>query len=188
MQNKFKFKGKEYEYLDMSPNQTRVNERRVELPLGQEFIEEVRDGVVLEVGNVLAHYKDVNYYNHDVLDLYEKVPWCPDIINKDILTWKPSKKYDAVISISTLEHTGNPLKAIERILSWKPKRVFITLPVGVDGVEKVIAEHPEKISFMRRINEDNQWEEISHEKIASLFPIEYNKPFPFANAIVIFRI
>jgi hypothetical protein len=52
------------------------------------------------VGNVLSHYFSVN---HDVVDKYEKAE---GVINRDIIDFHPSKEYDLIISISTLEHVG----------------------------------------------------------------------------------
>ena len=42
-------------------------------------------------------------FEHDIVDKYEKKK---GIINQDIVDYKPDKKYDLIISISTLEHVG----------------------------------------------------------------------------------
>lgn len=55
---------------------------------------------ILEVGNVLSHYFPVN---HDIVDKYEKAD---GVINQDVIDFYPSKRYDLIISISTLEHVG----------------------------------------------------------------------------------
>lgn len=177
----FKFENKEYEYIDMSPNQTRVNERRVELPLAIDDCERFKGERILEIGNVLYHYKPRHYYNHDVLDLYEKIPGLP-IINEDVLTWKPEKPYDYVVSVSTLEHTGNPLLAVQNILGYT-KHCFITIPFGYHRVEEVFNAFPD-LKFMRRLNKENDWVEATREEVKDT---KYNTPLPFANAIMIIK-
>jgi hypothetical protein len=178
----FKFNGKEYQYLDMSPNDTRLNERRVEVALGLDFLEKTRGQVVLEVGNVMRHYVDKGFYTHDILDLEETNPNFPEIMNQDILSWKPNKRYDTTLSISTLEHTGNPLKAVNNILSYS-KHCFITMPLGVDGVLDVAEAYPDNVKFMKRINDkENEWVETTKEDVKNT---KYNEPFYCANAIMI---
>lgn len=179
----FKFNGKEYEYVDMKPNQTRVNERRMEIALGFEFLEEHKGKKILEVGNVCNHYKPRKYYTHDVLDLYEKVPWL-DIMNEDILSWEPKIQYDAVLSISTLEHTDDPTLAINRVLGMAP-HVLITVPYGYGNgwIEKL--NLPKEYCFyMHRISEDNDWEQTTKEIVSGT---KYGKPYPFANAILVIK-
>ena len=55
---------------------------------------------ILEVGNVLSHYFRVH---HDVIDKYEKTN---GVINIDAVDFDPPKRYDLIVTISTLEHVG----------------------------------------------------------------------------------
>ena len=98
-----------------------TNERAIEVPIILELLKEYKGKNVLEVGNVMHLYCKRSSKTH-VLDKYESGK---DVINKDIINFKPSKKYNAVISISTLEHVGwdetphkpeNFQKAIKNIL------------------------------------------------------------------------
>ena len=166
----------------MEPNQTRINERRVEVALGYDYLEQMKDKKVLEVGNVMRHYKDKGYYTHDIVDLNETNPNFPEIMNENILIWKPNKRYDATLSISTLEHTEDPLLAVNNILSYSD-HCFITIPFGYDRGNEVFEAFPDLL-FMRRINEDNEWREATREEVKET---EYNKPFRFANAIMILK-
>jgi len=61
----FKFQGRHYGYFCHRYNYTWRNERAIEVPIIWKMVEENREGRVLEVGNVLAHYFPVR---HDVLD------------------------------------------------------------------------------------------------------------------------
>lgn len=166
----------------MSPNQTRVNERRCELPMGLDFLELNKGKRILEVGNVSFHYKPRGYYKHDVVDLYEKVPGWP-VMNEDILTWKPQGRYDATLSISTLEHTDDPLLAVNNILSYSD-HVFITIPFGYQRSNDVFEAFPDLL-FMKRINlAENEWREATREEVKGT---KYNTPFPYANAFMILK-
>ena len=50
----FKFEGKEFEYFHHEHNRTRINERAVELPLVEYFLNEYPDCV--EIGAVSPYY------------------------------------------------------------------------------------------------------------------------------------
>jgi len=159
----------------MAYNNTKMNERRIELPIAFDFVDNT-DGNIIEVGNVLRHYKED--YNHDVLDLDEESYFT---IKKDILKWKPRKKYSACVSISTIEHTQNPLLAVQRILTFAPK-VLITFPIGYkDFNADEILDKFENLYFMKRINKPNEWIETTKEEARKL---EY-VPDRWANAIAI---
>jgi len=183
MKDTFQFQDTFYQYVDASPNQTRVNERRAELPLALDYLDSFKGKSVLEVGNVLRHYIPKGQCTHDVVDLYEKNPNFPEIINEDILTWTPEKKYDTVISVSTVEHTDNPLLAVQRICSMAP-HVFITIPFGYAKVNEIFDAYPQ-LAFIKRVNQDNDWREATREEVKDT---QYNTPFQFANAIMILKI
>lgn len=172
---KFTFRNKEYEYFDHPGNQTAVNERRVELPIAFEFIEKYKD--VLEIGNVTRHYH--REWKHDVVDLNENPTW--PIWNKDVLTFEPPRKYLATLSISTVEHTVNPVLAVERIIKFAPK-YLITMPIGYSSNNGVLnLDYP--MYFMIRKNKENEWEQMFDKN--SFREIKYGKPFPYANGVVI---
>lgn len=174
----FKFNEQEYEYIDMVPNQTRLNERRVELPLAMEFLDWFEDQEILEVGNVTYHYTEIH---HDVLDLNEKVRNYP-IINEDILTWEPKRDYDAILSISTLEHTNDPLKAVKKILNMAD-HVLITIPLGYLKTDEIF-DSGIKMNFLKRVSKDNEWVQAERSEVIDA---KYNQPFPFANAIMVIK-
>lgn len=128
----FIFKGKSYQYFNHKYNNTWTNDRAVEIPLSFEAIKTHKK--ILEVGNVLSHYKK---FKHDTVDLYEKAK---GVINEDIRTFKTDKKYDLIISISTFEHIDETegygekgiLDAFENIrnLLTPNGTFFITFPIG----------------------------------------------------------
>lgn len=96
----FLFQGRKYPYFYHLYNSTVASERVVEIPIVHQIWEEYRGKKILEVGNVLSHYFPTK---HDVLDKYEKGP---GVINEDVATFKTNKKYDLILSISTMEHVG----------------------------------------------------------------------------------
>src|SRR3990172_4116095 len=96
----FVFRDKTYHYFYHTYNPTWRNERCVETPIIWSIVKRSKEANILEVGNVLSHYFDTN---HDVLDKYERAP---GVINEDVVEFKSNKRYDLIVSISTLEHVG----------------------------------------------------------------------------------
>jgi SAM-dependent methyltransferase len=94
----FNFGGKTYRYFYHPYNHTWVNERAVEIPIVRESV--LQNRTVLEIGNVLKHYYP---FEHDVVDKYENGR---GIVNQDVVDFSLGKKYDLIISISTMEHVG----------------------------------------------------------------------------------
>lgn len=148
-------------------------------------------GEILELGNVLSNIFPVN---HDILDKYDNNP---GIINEDVVDFKPTKKYQLIVSISTLEHVGwdetpkEPEKvslAIENLESWLTEdgMLIFSVPLGynsyLDNLIKKNKIHLTNKFFLSRISKDNEWEQTSWSKVKD---IKYNESYNFANAIMI---
>ena len=102
----FNFQNQKLLYENCFYNTSFINERSVEIPIIKSLIEEVIDNNkisnTLEIGNVLSYYK--TDLTRDIVDKYEVAA---NVLNEDIEFYRPKKKYDLIISISTLEHVGN---------------------------------------------------------------------------------
>lgn len=189
---KFIFQGKRYRYFYHLYNTTWENERSVEIPIVRDFVKKHQSNEILEVGNVLSFYFQVR---HDVIDKYEKAT---GIINEDVIDFRPSKKYELIIGISTLEHVGTGqygketeprdiLAAIENLKNCLTPsgKIIVTMPVGENPVlDKLLEE--KKISFthqygLKRIG-SNKWIEAEWKEIMGT---KYNYPYIRANAVVI---
>ena len=98
----FVFKGKRFKVYRSLKNPLTPwrGEREAELPIFKDYIDNYKSKAILEVGNVLMHYYATN---HDVVDKYEVDK---GVINEDVIDFKPNKKYDLIVSISTIEHIG----------------------------------------------------------------------------------
>ena len=146
---------------------------------------------ILEVGNVLSHYFLVR---HDIIDKYEKAK---NVINKDITEYNPEKKYDLIISVSTLEHIGweeKPKKpekyeiAINHLKKMLVKggKLIVTLPVGynsfIDNKLKIRKLGFDKTYFMERYSKYNEWRQSGWKRAKEM---KFNSPFRYANTIVI---
>lgn len=115
----------------------------------------------------------------------------------------PRKKYDLIISISTLEHVGwdeNPsdhrvlhepekiIRAIDNVkgLLNLNGKIVVTLPLGYNPyLDKLLKSG--KIKFdsrfcMKRISKDNRWIETGWKDVEDS---KFNSPFPYANGLVI---
>ena len=135
LNREFIFNGKKYRYFYHPYNTTWKNERKVEIPIIYELLEQNQGKRILEVGRVLPHYFSVS---HDVLDKYEKGK---NVINEDVVDFTPPGKYDLIVSISTLEHIGwneapkEPEKAAKAIENLKRclnpgGKIVFTVPIG----------------------------------------------------------
>jgi|SRR5665213_772405 len=184
----FEFSGKTY-HCHFRPYSL-DNERAAEIALAEDFLKGQR-GEILEVGNVLSHYLN---FQHDVVDKYEQAP---GVINEDIVTYAPGKKYDCIMSVSTLEHVGwdeqprDPQKIIQAIQHLKTllkdgAALFVTMPLGynphVDEMIRTRQTGFPEAGYLLRISADNGWREASWEEVQTA---KYATPFPCANALFV---
>jgi len=182
-----------YPYFLHPYNRTWNNERAVEIPIVLEHLRKVEPQGVLEVGNVLSHYYDVQ---HTVVDKWEKGDGVR-VINEDILDYKPNRTFDFIVSISTVEHIGWDEKpqCPERVLEAFPKlqsllrpqgKALLTIPIGYNRfLDKCLHEKQVPFSeafFMIRKNAANEWAECD---AATALEQEYARPFPAANALAV---
>jgi hypothetical protein len=131
----FTFMGKSYRYFEQPYNITWTNERAIEIPIIWELVRKYPPKKVLEIGNVLSHYFPID---HIVVDKYETGK---DIIKEDVVDINFERKFDCIVSISTLEHVGwdesprtrgKHLKAVEILKNLlEPGGILaITIPLG----------------------------------------------------------
>ena len=192
----FLFQGKRYRYFIHKYNVTWRNERMIEIPILKHVLQET-DGDVLEVGNVTSHYFEVN---HDIVDKYERAN---GVATQDVTEIDTPKRYDLIISISTLEHVGwdeNPdhsqlvndpekiLKAIAKLRDLlKPNgKIVITVPLGynphLDNLLKSGGLKFDKQFFMKRTSRGSAWVEATWVEVKDT---DFNKHVPTANAVLI---
>ena len=188
----FRFNGKKYNYFYHKYSITWNNERTIEVPIIWKIVKKYKNKNILEVGNVLSHFFD---FQHDIVDKYEITD---GVINQDVVDYKPSKKYELIVSISTLEHVGwdetprEPLKifrAIENLKSLLTEngKIVITLPKGHSPVlDNLLRENKLKFSeqyFLKRVSRNNKWKQCNWKKISKVvygYPVRYS-----ANGIII---
>lgn len=166
----FTFRGKSYRYFWHCYNATWRNERAVEIPIARDFLAGVPPEDVLEIGDVMSNYGPVP---HQVVDKYEKGE---RIINADVCDFRSEKKYQLILSISTLEHVGwdeepkdesKVLRAFGNLrgLLAPEGKLLVTVPIGYNpSLDKMIGEG--RISFsqciyLKRRPRRNIWKEVS---------------------------
>ena len=96
----FELDGQRYHYLYNRHKFTWLTERAVEVPVAQALVDEHASDRVLEIGNVLSHYRP---QQHLVVDKYEQAP---GVLNRDVLDLGGLGQFDLIVAISTLEHVG----------------------------------------------------------------------------------
>lgn len=187
----FKFEGNKYLYFCHRYNTTWKNERAIEIPIVYNILKKVSSDKILEVGNVLSHYFSIK---HDVVDKYERAK---NVINQDIIDFKTFKKYDLIISISTIEHIGwddypkNPQKILMALNHLKyllnPKgKLILTIPLGYNpNLDDLLKKNQIKFNkcyCFKRITQSNKWIELPWKNIQN---INYNSPFESANGLLV---
>jgi hypothetical protein len=188
----FELAGREYRYYFGRYNTTWHHERAVEVPVVWDIVRQFEAERVLEVGNVLPHYFKTG---HTVVDKDEADP---RVVNSDIVEFQTVRRFDLIVTISTLEHVGfdysetvQPEKIIDAIdhlrgLLSPEGRLLITLPMGYNPyLDELLRDGTirfDRVLAMQRISADNQWRETSWEGIAH---DRYNDPYRGANGLVI---
>jgi len=187
----FQFNDEIYDYLLHPYNSTRLNERTIEVPIAQRFIESIDSDNVLEIGCVLPHYLDE--YSHVVIDKHETFP---GVINEDIRTWESDNLFDGAISISTFEHVASDwheiVKAIDSVMSKisEGSRFLLTMPYGFNRhvdlhVHSLETSHNANVWRMDKVDfQRHLWKQIYSQKI----PLAYNQKSRWANTIYIVSI
>jgi len=184
----FQLNNKKYHYCQKPYNRSWFNERTVEIPLATHFLKNYPSDQVLELGNVSSHYQD---QKHLVIDKYEKAKM---VKNQDITTFKSSKKYQFIFSLSTLEHVGwdekpkNPpqtilaIKNLYQHLSLGGVLLF-TIPLGYNSYldQQILNQRLKnaKTYFLTRNNFFNRWQE---KKQKELLPQNMSYDFLFMRA------
>ncbi len=173
-ERKFMFAGREYSYFYHPYNLAWRNERSVEIPLALDRLGLYSGRPVLEVGNVLAHYVPVE---HDVIDKYER--W-PGVLNADATEFRTEKRYDLILSISTLEHVGasqdppEPRKALAAIenltgLLAAGGELWMTAPLGLNPAFDCLVQRGHirfsELRAMKRSGRKNEWQEASYDEV-----------------------
>ena len=119
------------------------------------------------------------------------------VINEDIVDYETSKRYDGIVSVSTIEHIGwdedpkEPEKtrlAVETLrgLLAPGGRMLVTMPLGYNpSVDALVTSSDfgaDEVHFLKRVNEGNDWVETSHAEVAHS---RYGAPYQNANALCV---
>jgi SAM-dependent methyltransferase len=186
----FRFADAEYRYCEARYRWTWLGERSVEVPIAARLVD-ATVGRVLEVGNVLSHYRPVT---HEVVDKYER---SPGVRNADVLELNEMGAYDLVLSLSTIEHVGwdeyprDPELAIEAMrrlqrLVAPGGRLLVTVPVGYHPrLDRCILDGDLSFGEVRALAcayPSGGWREIPTELVAQ-YP--YDKLLYRAGAILV---
>lgn len=171
-----------FQYLDHAYNDTRTNERAVEIPMALNWVF-THPGHGLEVGNVLSHYWPSA--NWPVVDAFERAI---GVTNVDIMDFNPMERFDWIVSISTVEHIGwdeampgerdvnKSLAAIAHMRSLlRPDgQMFLSFPTGIHpGLDAAAGDgslNPIDSVFLKRTGSSTKrtrgtWEPAPFESI-----------------------
>ena len=186
----FEFQGNTYHYLFHPYFFTWKNERAVVIPIVWDIVKRYRKQRkrILEVGNVLSYYFQVN---HDILDKYEIID---GVINEDVVDFNPPKQYDLIVTIFTLawldETPRDPMKfmrAIENLnrLLAEDGQMVIIHDLGYNhemdkslenGTLQLHEQH-----YLKRMS-NHRWQQVKWEDVKDL---EYDMSVPTANGVIV---
>ncbi|HSW41972.1 MAG TPA: hypothetical protein VLM76_05650 [Patescibacteria group bacterium] len=184
----FTFAGETYRYFWNNYNVTWSNERAVEIAIARAFLLRHSAKRVVEIGNVMAHYMPVP---HTVIDKFERGR---HVHNADVVDLEG--EYDAILSVSTLEHVGwdeipqEPDKyrrALDTLAHCVAPggELLLTVPVGHNThLDRALfrGETPlTAVRAMKRVARD-VWLEC---QLADLEGVAYGRPYRGANGLVI---
>jgi SAM-dependent methyltransferase len=168
----FTFGGEGHRYRFHRYKLTWLTERAVEVPIVQAIVDRHAGERILEVGNVLSHYRP---QSHVVVDKYERAP---GVLNRDVLELDDLGPFDLVVAISTIEHVGwdeeprDPGKALEAVrrleaLLAPGGRLVLTVPVGyhpgLDAALRAGAVSLSRAGALRRDRIGPHWREVAPE-------------------------
>jgi SAM-dependent methyltransferase len=168
--DRFTFRGQTFPYLFHAYKHSWLTERAVEVPVVRAVVEEYAAGRILEVGNVLGHYRA---HSHLVVDKYEHAP---GVVNRDVMDLADLGQFDLIVAISTLEHVGQdelprePDKAARAALALRERlapggRLLVTVPIGYNATfDAALRDGTIPISeagAMQRIGDGRRWREVS---------------------------
>jgi hypothetical protein len=173
---------------------TWLNERAVEIPLAEAALDAAGTSArVLEVGNVLGHYRPVT---HTVVDKYERSPGVRNVDVVDIGA-DLAGPYDLILAVSTLEHVGldeavqdpeKPARAIAHLTSLLAPggRLWCTFPVGYNpALDERLRDGRlgfDRLTALRRTGRANRWEQVP---VDDVWGIPYDRLLYTAHAIVV---
>ena len=164
-------------------------DRRIELPMGHDFLNRFDPDTVIEVGSTLFNQFR---HKHRVIDLYDTSH--PQIINED------GAKYDYagknVLSVSTIEHfddvqvegvwrtgvvmTDRGFQTIKRIFETAEK-YLITVPIGIHLKMDAAILNSDIPRIVLKRDKYNNWKK--HNDFKDIQSFKYDVEFPCSSAI-----
>lgn len=171
-----------FPYFHHAYNSTHENERAVEVPLAEFFINNFGYGVT-EVGAVMGYY---GFNCGEVIDSNDALPG----VTKANAVYDVDYTNKNVLSISTIEHfqsneygnvtDSDSIVFLQKILK-QAKNYFICWPIGYNLILDAYAGNRSGLQYfmMQRISADNRWIKMQQPN----FQQKYDFPYPKANGI-----
>jgi|ETNmetMinimDraft_26_1059896.scaffolds.fasta_scaffold37452_2 SAM-dependent methyltransferase len=185
----FSFLGKDLRYFCHWYNTTFLNERAIEVAVAIEALKNDEGKSVLEIGNVLSHYTN---YSREVLDKYEKGD---GVINEDVVDFQPNKKYDLIVSLSTMEHVGfdevpkDPKKFDQAVRHLKTLlapggKMLVTIPIDYNDNAVRSVTDGSLFDHLYYFSHDSRftWNEVDLQKALTK---KFFSPYQFANSVIV---
>ena len=170
-----------FPYFSHPYNDAGTNERTVEVPLGEFFINNFGYGIT-EVGAVMGYY---GFNCGEVIDSHDTLPG----VIKANAVYDIDYTNKNVLSISTIEHfksneysntsDNDSIVFLEKIISTT-KNYLITWPISYNKIlDNFVKNSSLSYFIMERVSADNKWQKDESKSFSHL----YDSPFEKANGI-----
>jgi hypothetical protein len=176
-----------FKYFDHSYNNTKFNERCVEIPLGFYFLNTFDVNSIIEIGAVMPYYSNnIVHKVYDIIDPYDKC------IRDDLTKINFSFNDINVLSISTIEHIGkgdygldvdneSGITFLKKIIQ-ESKNYLITFPWGYNkNFDEQILQNNINFILIKRVSEFD-WKVVTNDNVNN---IQYNTPYSCGNSVVL---
>ena len=183
----FKINNTVFEYFYHLYNDTKNNERCVEVPIGFYFLDMFENSSIIEIGAVMPYYSSVTFHRvYDIIDSYE------NCIRDDLTKINFSFYGLNVLSISTIEHIGKGdyglevndeigINFLKKIIN-ESKNYLITFPWGYNkNFDSKILQNNIDFILIKRISEF-EWKIDDTKDISN---IQYNNPYSYGNSVIL---
>jgi hypothetical protein len=142
-------------------------------------------------GNFLSYVLDVN---HDILDKYDSAN---GVINEDVVDYNPSKQYDLIVSIDTLQCLGwdetpqDPLKVLPAIENLKRLlapggQMVVTIGLAYNTeLDKLLRDckllKVDQQYYLKKIS-NYKWQQVEWEDVKD---VKYDNSIPTSVGLVV---
>lgn len=164
--------------IDSFSKGTWYNERSVGLPIVIEMLKKYEGKNILEIGDTLLNYCSSGFLAKFVHHIVDKCETTKGVIKEDVVYCKSDKKYDLIVSISTLEH-----------VDWDENpRDDMKILYAIENLKTLVAPTGGTIIDILPLGYNSALDKLLKDgtiRFTEQYHAKYNTPFPFVNGLLV---